>query len=245
MKLRAASSVAALSLGLLAAVPVCARQGDHPRAIRSAEDGSGQGGGATPTPSATPTPIGALPCVGDCDDDETVSVAELIVGVGMALGEGDLERCPAFDFFSDDRLMIDELVLAVAASNEGCGLRPTATPTATPERATLAEIQESIFTPRCAIIGCHGGVVLSGDLSLEDGQSYGMLVDQVPANAAAADLGLRRVDPGNPDNSFLLVKVEGPDSPALGGRMPVFPPNLTTRQIQLIRDWIAAGAPED
>jgi hypothetical protein len=56
-------------------------------------------------------------------------------------------------------------------------------------------------------------------------------------------LGLKRVDPGNPDNSFLLIKVEGPDSFALGSRMPMTAPNLTTAQIQLIRDWIAAGAP--
>jgi hypothetical protein len=99
-----------------------------------------------------------------------------------------------------------------------------------------------IFTPRCAVLSCHGGPFISGDLNLEEGQSFDQLVNHDPQNPAARNLGLKRVDPGNPDNSFLVIKVEGPDSTDLGTRMPQLPPNLTPAQIQLIRDWIAQGA---
>jgi hypothetical protein len=185
--------------------------------------------------------LDVLPCVGDCDGDDAVSVSEVILGVGMALGEESLDECRSFDFSPDNRIMIDELLLSVAASSEGCG--PRATPTSTPVQVTLAEIQSTIFTPRCATVSCHGGVIVSNNLNLEEGRSWDELVDRDPFNGAAAALGLKRVDPGNPDNSFLVVKVEGPGSFALGSRMPLAPPNLTTAQIQLIRDWIAAGAP--
>jgi hypothetical protein len=226
-------SIAALSFVVIGVTSPAAATEDRP-----------QGSAATPTPSPTPTPrpalarVDPLPCVGDCDDDDMVSVAELILGVSMALGEHDLDSCPAFDFLPDDRVMIDELLLSVAAANEGCG--PAATPT--PNDATLAEIQATIFTPRCAVVSCHSGAFPSNGISLEAGRSYDALVGKEPQNIEAASRGLLLVDPGDPDNSFLVVKVEGPGSPTLGSRMPLFPPNLTPTQIQLIRDWIAAGA---
>jgi hypothetical protein len=199
---------------------------------------------ATPTPTPTPRALAAgldvLPCVGDCDGDDEVSVSELILGVGMALGEDTIDECPAFDFTPDDRIMIDELLLSVAASSEGCG--PRATPTSTPVEVTLARVQSMIFTPRCAVLSCHGGPFVAGGLNLEEGQSYDQLVGKDPQDGAAVALGLKRVDPFNPDNSFLVIKVEGPDSLTLGTRMPQLPPNLTGGQIQLIRDWIAQGA---
>jgi hypothetical protein len=194
-----------------------------------------QGASATPTPTRTPEP---LPCVGDCNADLRVSVGELVVGVEMGLGLDDVDRCPAIDFFADGVVTIEELLLAVGAAKQGC--RPATTPT--PGVATLAEIQDTIFTPRCAVLSCHAAPFPIVGLNLEEGESFGSLVGQRPSNFAAAQLGLLRVDPENPDNSFLLIKVEGPDSTALGSRMPILPPNLSAAQIRLIRDWIAAGA---
>jgi len=185
-------------------------------------------------------PVGSLPCVGDCNGDSMVTVDELVFGVGLGLGRGGLDRCPAFDFFADGAVTIDELLLSVAASNEGCA--PAPTPTATPGAVTLAEVQEQIFTPRCAVISCHANPFPAAGLILEEGESFATLVGQTPNNPTAESLGLLRVDPGNPDNSFLLIKVEGPDSPDLGTRMPQRPPDLTPTQIELIRDWIAGGA---
>jgi len=52
-----------------------------------------------------------------------------------------------------------------------------------------------------------------------------------------------RVDPGNPDNSCLVLKLEG-STQAGGEPMPPRPaPRLTTEQIGAIREWILSGAP--
>jgi cysteine-rich repeat protein len=77
----------------------------------------------TPTPraSSSPTPTRTRRiCVGDCDADQRVAIAELIRGVGMALGLAPPSSCPALDADSDGRVTVDELVRAVAAALGGC-----------------------------------------------------------------------------------------------------------------------------
>jgi hypothetical protein len=120
---------------------------------------------------------------------------------------------------------------------------PAVSPTATENpNATLAEIQSTIFTPTCLDASCHNSQARSGDLVLEDGASYDNLVGVEPFNFAARSAGLLRVDPGRPDNSLLISKLEGPPV-EYGSRMPFDKPPLSAEQIQLIRDWIARGAP--
>jgi hypothetical protein len=119
---------------------------------------------------------------------------------------------------------------------------PSATPSPTATSGAFQEIQTTIFNTTCTGAFCHDVQGMSGGLVLVEGQSYANLVGVEPQNAAALQAGLLRVDPGNPDNSFLVVKVEGPPI-AMGSRMPLGETPLTADQIQLIRDWIAAGAP--
>jgi hypothetical protein len=73
--------------------------------------------------------------------------------------------------------------------------------------------------------------------------------------AALPDLNVAE---GDPDNSFLLDKVSGPalgllppdpdgDGPQLGAGgspMPLLVPRLTQAQVNLIEDWVTAGAPD-
>jgi len=73
----------------------------------------------------------AAACVGDCSGDGKVSVAELIVGVRISLGEIPLSQCAAFDATPDGKLHIDELVLAVNAALKGCPATPTPSPVET------------------------------------------------------------------------------------------------------------------
>ena len=55
---------------------------------------------------------------------------------------------------------------------------------------------------------------------------------------------LLRVDPGNPDDSYLIIKLEGGDRIADGtARMPLGRTPLTPEQIAVVREWIASGAP--
>ena len=49
-----------------------------------------------------------------------------------------------------------------------------------------------------------------------------------------------RVEPGNPDDSYLVQKIEG--TAAVGARMPLGGPNLSADEIAAIRQWITDGA---
>jgi hypothetical protein len=189
---------------------------------------------ATPTP--TPTPTFAIPaCVGDCDADGEVTLGELVSGVGGALGRA---ACAAFDVDADAAISIVELLLAVRASMNECPPAPTPTPTLP---ATLAVIQASIFSPRCALPLCHDSASRAGNLVLEPASSHADLVGIEPDVDTAEEAGLLRVDAGNPDNSFLLIKIEGPP-PDQGGRMPLVGRFLNADEVDVIRAWIADGA---
>jgi len=105
---------------------------------------------------------------------------------------------------------------------------------------TFSAIQQTIFTPNCAVSGCHLGDRAPAQLDLSSGRSYANLVG-VPSVGVPA---LLRVEPGNPDESYLVRKVEG--GPGITGlQMPRGRDRLTAEQIQAIRDWIAAGAAQD
>jgi hypothetical protein len=76
-------------------------------------------GGMTPTrtrtasPTATITPSTPIECVGDCSNDGTVMVDEIITMVNIALGEADISSCTAGDANGDGQIMIDEILTAV------------------------------------------------------------------------------------------------------------------------------------
>ena len=101
-----------------------------------------------------------------------------------------------------------------------------------------AQIQ-SLFT-RNGCTGCHPG--LNPSLNLQAGKSYDALV----GIRALEDPDLYRVVAGDPDRSFLYLKVGGnpviADIPAVGSRMPPEAPPIAAEDIQLIHDWIAQGA---
>jgi len=53
-----------------------------------------------------------------------------------------------------------------------------------------------------------------------------------------------RVKPGDPDDSYVVLKLQG-DPRIVGERMPFGGPYLSASDIQAVRDWIAAGAKDD
>ena len=71
-------------------------------------------------------------CVGDCNGDGQVVIAELILGVRITLGQAMLSECPSFDADMSGGVSIAELVQAVAAALEGCPATPVPTSSATP-----------------------------------------------------------------------------------------------------------------
>lgn len=92
-----------------------------------------------------------------------------------------------------------------------------------------------VLTPNCN--GCHVGAGAPAGLRLDAASSYAQLVNvastQVPA--------LLRVNPGDPDNSYLVQKISQA-TPQVGGRMPLGRAALPQSSIDLVRAWIAGGA---
>ena len=77
-------------------------------------------------------------------------------------------------------------------------------------------------------------------MSLGAGQAFSNVV-----NVAARQLpSMNRVTPNQPDNSYLVHKVQGThlDVNGSGSRMPLGRSALSQSDILLIRDWIQAGA---
>ena len=61
-----------------------------------------------------------IPCAGDCDRDDNVTVDELVRAVNIALGLDDVESCLALDQDLDQTVTVDELVAAVGNALSGC-----------------------------------------------------------------------------------------------------------------------------
>ena len=108
---------------------------------------------------------------------------------------------------------------------------------------TFDVIQKEIFGPKgCRVETCHGSSV-SGGLDLRWGTAHYSLVDVPAVNAAAAAAGKKRVVPGDPEASFLWQKVTGTLTSEEGVRMPSVGTPLSPLELELLRTWIAAGAP--
>ena len=111
---------------------------------------------------------------------------------------------------------------------------------APPAGTTLDEIQAAVFTPSCATAGCHTGPMGNNlpaglDLSNADA-SFASLVGVI----SQEDLNFIRVDPFNPDGSYLIRKLEGTASTGL--QMPLGGLPLDQATIDNVRTWIANGA---
>jgi len=101
--------------------------------------------------------------------------------------------------------------------------------------AEFQSIQDNVFTPACTT--CHSGAAAPLGFRLDENSSYAMLV-----NAPSTEVpSLMRVNPGQPDASYLIQKLEG--RAAVGARMPLNQPPLPQETINVIREWIANGAP--
>jgi len=106
--------------------------------------------------------------------------------------------------------------------------------------ATLTQVQQNVFTPRCT--GCHNGSqpaggALPGSMDLRSGSSFAGLVNV----ASLEQPTLMRVKPGEPDNSYVIHKIEGAAGIA-GARMPFGGPFLDQPTIDQVRSWVASGA---
>src|SRR5206468_8869013 len=97
-------------------------------------------------------------------------------------------------------------IAAFAGCGDGKHPRPSHPPPA-PVTSTFQRMQTEVFNVSCSSDSCHSNVGRAGDLVLQEGSSWHSLVNQVPSNPVAADHGLLRVMPSNPDASFLMAQL--------------------------------------
>jgi hypothetical protein len=130
--------------------------------------------------------------------------------------------------------------LLAACAGNGAGLDSNGRPVAPgggtePLSADFKSIQDNIFTPICSV--CHVGGAAPEGLRLDATDSFNLLVG-VPSTEVPS---LMRVKPGDPNNSYIIQKLEG--HAAVGAQMPLGGPYLSTDTIAFVRQWITNGAP--
>jgi len=120
---------------------------------------------------------------------------------------------------------------------------------------TWGIIQETIWTPKCVM--CHvGGASFAeqSGLILTESVAYEELINVTPTNIHAAEDGLELVGTNGITSlysSFLWEKINAnnyehfyEDHPEYGSIMPLGLDFLTNGELEFIRQWIIAGAPE-
>ncbi|HEY0768301.1 MAG TPA: CHRD domain-containing protein [Steroidobacteraceae bacterium] len=112
-------------------------------------------------------------------------------------------------------------------------INASSTPPAAP---TLTQLKSSAFSV-CG--GCHtgGGSSLPASMDLTPSHIYASIVNVASVEQSA----LKRVKPGDPDNSYVVQKLQG-SAGITGGRMPLGGPYLDQATIDQVRAWISAGA---
>jgi hypothetical protein len=141
-------------------------------------------------------------------------------------------------------IVVIGLSVAAAGCDESLSNVAGPTPDLTP---SFASIQRDIFeasdsSGRPACSSCHnpnGGAFRQVGLDLSTSGSYESLVGVV-----SRQKGLPRVSPGDPENSYLIHKLEG-RTDIIGNRMPTRGPYLSEGQIAIVRRWIQLGARRD
>jgi hypothetical protein len=131
---------------------------------------------------------------------------------------------------------------AAGCAGNGQGLDQNGQPissggtTGGPVTADFQSIQANVFTPICSV--CHIGASAPEGLQLDAAHSYNLLVG-VPSNEQPS---LLRVKAGDPDNSYMVHKIEGLAG-ITGGQMPLGETPLPQATINAIRQWVTNGAP--
>ncbi|WP_394991403.1 hypothetical protein [Emticicia sp.] len=122
----------------------------------------------------------------------------------------------------------------------------------TANSASFDLLQDKVLTKNCAVTGCHSsetdGTYKQHGLVLAKGKAYKNLIDITPTNIGAKQDGLKRVKPFKSLESLLFNKLFY-DASHHGGKsygavMPLGADLLSNGQIEFVRRWIEAGAPE-
>jgi len=122
-------------------------------------------------------------------------------------------------------------VFAMILWLSGCEQQPAAAAS-----AELVSIQAEVFDVVC--VECHRAGFAAGELDLSDAATSAQSLTRVPAtNRVAHENGWVRVEPGDPELSFLMRKLRSPGV-GEGAAMPPGDHELTDAYVELIAEWI-------
>lgn len=142
-------------------------------------------------------------------------------------------------------LLLTAIATVSCKSTQEADITPT-------ETSSWTLIQDKILTPSCAVSGCHAsdkdknfsehGLVLAKEVA------YKNLMNVACANQAAKNDGYLRVKPYKAAESLLYHKlnfdVAHHGGKSYGSPMPLGGSPLFVGQLEFVRRWIEAGAPE-
>jgi len=138
--------------------------------------------------------------------------------------------------------------LVLASVLGGCGSGTTSDPPA--QTGKFSEIYATLFPANTAAKcdSCHSqqpSNVSNGLLQVgADGDEHAALSTLTTATSMSRFCsGQTYVVPGHPESSLLYLKLT--DHPPCGERMPLGGGALPAAEIEAVRSWIAAGAPDD
>ena len=139
-------------------------------------------------------------------------------------------------------ILISVLLLSFGCAGNGNGLDENGNPIGSDGgglpvafEPTFTNIQQNVFSAIC--IECHIGPSAPQGLRLDAANSYANLVNV----RSVEQSDLFRVEPGNPNASYIIRKLEGGPN-ITGGQMPLNRPALQQNTINAIRVWISQGA---
>jgi len=139
-------------------------------------------------------------------------------------------------------------LLAASLLAAGCGEDLLADPRVGPEvpgggavGASFSSIAVNVLAPQCATSACHGGSPPAYSPQLDADVAYDELVSRPSLQAS-----LNLVEPGAPEQSYLVLKLRGAAG-WVGGIPSPMPTDysLDEGDIVAIEAWIANGAPND
>jgi hypothetical protein len=163
-----------------------------------------------------------------------------------------MPRTPSHDFHAPLVLLALAAVLGACSGGSSAGSGDPAGPGGPGTQqcegsqefaSTFAGIQKTIFERHgCTEQVCHGSGA-AGGLDLSPDVAYANIFD-----VTAIESPLKRIEPGDEERSWLWRKVAAKTRPGrvqiVGAPMPNNTSTLTEDEIELLRLWIYAGAPE-
>ena len=183
--------------------------------------------------------VGTVELTADATDDQGVSVVRFLAN-GNLIGSDD---SAPYSVQWDSTTVANGQVTLTASADDlagNTGVSDNVVVTVNnPTPVTLTQLQTEIFGPRCS--GCHSGPTSN---SLPSGMNLSSAANSHAALVNVASIqqpGVDRVEPFDPDGSYLVRKLEG-DPSISGTRMPQGGPFLDQAAIDRVRQWITDGA---